>query len=184
MATAVTAADGVDFGALFDQHMADEFVAKSVEATMGTVVTDPVVLHVPTSTGGSGLEDVYGFSRDHFVGTFPDDFTVTSVTRTVGVDRLVDEIIVGFTHDREVPIFLPGVAPTDRAVRIPIVGFADGKVASEHIYWDQASMLVQTVLLDPAGLPVRGVEATAALKAGRADNELAGQPTGPSATTS
>jgi carboxymethylenebutenolidase len=38
------------------------------------------------------------------------------------------------------------------------MGFSDGKVAYEHIYWDQASVLVQIGLLDPALLPVSGVE--------------------------
>lgn len=166
---------GVDYGALFDEHMADEFALRSVEATMSTMTAEPVVLHVPTSMGGRGGPDVERFYRDHFIGTFPDDFAATPVSRTVGAERLVDEMIVSFTHDREVPIFLPGVAATGRTIRIPVVvvvGFADGKVASEHIYWDGASMLVQAGLLDPTGLPVRGAEETTALLAGRADNVL------------
>ena len=39
-----------------------------------------------------------------------------------------------------------------------IVSFEDGKMKSEHLYRDQASALVQLGLLDPAGLPVAGVE--------------------------
>ena len=56
---------------------------------------------------------------------------------------------------------LPGVAPTGRKVLIPtvvVMGFESGKVAYEHIYWDQASVLVQVGLLDPAALPVAGAE--------------------------
>ncbi len=56
---------------------------------------------------------------------------------------------------------LPGVPPTGKRVEIPIVvvvGFRDGKIASEHIYWDQASVLVQVGLLDPDTLPVAGSE--------------------------
>jgi carboxymethylenebutenolidase len=34
----------------------------------------------------------------------------------------------------------------------------DGKIAHEHIYWDQACVLVQLGLLDPAGLPVSGAD--------------------------
>lgn len=34
----------------------------------------------------------------------------------------------------------------------------DGKLSSEHVYWDQASVLVQIGKLDPAGLPIAGVE--------------------------
>jgi carboxymethylenebutenolidase len=53
------------------------------------------------------------------------------------------------------------VAPTGKRVAIPlvvIVHFRGGKLAHEHIYWDQASVLVQLGLLDPSALPVAGVE--------------------------
>jgi carboxymethylenebutenolidase len=52
---------------------------------------------------------------------------------------------------------LPGVPPTERRVKIPlvVVGFRDGKIASEHIYRDQASVLVQVGLLNPDTLPLR-----------------------------
>ena len=66
-----------------------------------------------------------------------------------------------FTHDIEIDWMLPDVAPTGERVEIPlvaIVGFQDGKVAHEHIYWDQASVLVQIGKLDPTGLPVAGME--------------------------
>src|SRR5262249_29685513 len=119
--------------------------------------------------------DVRRFYDGFFIGTFPDDFEVRSLSRTIGADQLVDEMVVSFTHTSDVPIFLPGVEPTRRHVRIPlvaIVAFADDKVASEHLYWDQASLLVQAGLLDPTNLPVRGVEETAALEAGQADNAL------------
>ena len=56
---------------------------------------------------------------------------------------------------------LPGVAPTGRRVEIPLVAivkFRDGKLAHEHIYWDQASVLVQIGLLDASALPVAGIE--------------------------
>jgi len=36
--------------------------------------------------------------------------------------------------------------------------FENGKIAHEHIYWDQASLLVQVGLLDPKMLPAVGVE--------------------------
>jgi carboxymethylenebutenolidase len=88
------------------------------------------------------------------------------LSRTVGDDRVVDEMIVSFTHDREIPAMLPGVAPTGRKVVLPhvaVVGFKDGKIAYEHIYWDQASLLVQIGLLDRAKLPVTGAEQAARL---------------------
>jgi carboxymethylenebutenolidase len=41
---------------------------------------------------------------------------------------------------------------------VVVMGVEDGKVAHEHIYWDQASLLVQVGLLDPEALPVAGIE--------------------------
>ena len=56
---------------------------------------------------------------------------------------------------------LPGVAPTGRRVEVPLVAivrFRDGKLAHEHIYWDQASVLKQIGLLTDESLPVFGAE--------------------------
>ncbi len=56
---------------------------------------------------------------------------------------------------------LPGIEPTGRVVESPMVAvvqFQEDKLAHEHIYWDQASVLVQLGLLDPDGLPIAGVE--------------------------
>jgi carboxymethylenebutenolidase len=41
---------------------------------------------------------------------------------------------------------------------VAIVQFKEDKLVHEHIYWDQASVLVQIGLLDPEGLPIAGVE--------------------------
>jgi carboxymethylenebutenolidase len=41
---------------------------------------------------------------------------------------------------------------------VVIVHFREGKLAHEHIYWDQASVLVQLGLLDSSNLPVAGKE--------------------------
>ena len=151
-----------DLGAVFDAHIKAEFVAMDVEATMATMTSEPYLTHVPTLTGGTGRAEVERFYRDHFVGHWPDDVQVKSVSRTVGRNRVVDELIVSFTHDREMRAFLPGVAPTGRNVVLPhvvVMGFDElGRVAYEHIYWDQASLLVQVGLLDPKLLPVSGAE--------------------------
>jgi carboxymethylenebutenolidase len=96
----------VDFGAAFDERMACEFVRHSAEATMATMTSDPVVLHVPTSSGGSGNEDVCRFYLDYFVDAFPPAVEVSNITRTIGDERLVDELVVSFTHTCEMPIFL------------------------------------------------------------------------------
>ena len=151
-----------DLGALFDAHIKAEFVDKDVAATMATMAPEPYLTHVPTLTGGTGRVQVERFYRDHFVGHWPDDVQVTSLSRTVGQNRVVDELIVSFTHDREMRVYLPGVAPTGRKVMLPhvvVMGFDDvGRVAYEHIYWDQATLLVQVGILDRALLPVSGAE--------------------------
>jgi carboxymethylenebutenolidase len=112
-------------------------------------------------TGGVGVEGVRRFYGDHFIGKWPRDIEITPVSRTLGEEQVVDELVLSFTHDFEMDQLLPGIAPTGRPVRLAfcvVVGFEGGKVAHEHIYWDQASLLVQIGLLDPAGLPVTGAE--------------------------
>jgi len=150
-----------DPAAVFDAHVRAEFVERSVDATMATMTDAPYVTHVPVLTGGHGREEVRRFYERWFVGRWPADTEVTSVSRTVGQGRVIDELIVSFTHDVEMPAILPGVAPTGRKVtlaHVVVMGIVEGKVAYEHIYWDQASLLVQVGLLDPAKLPVVGVE--------------------------
>jgi carboxymethylenebutenolidase len=91
----------------------------------------------------------------------PPDTEMTSVSRTIGEDQLVDEMIFKFTHTILMDWMLPGVAPTGKRVEVPLVAivqFREGKLAHEHIYWDQASVLVQIGLIDPAKLPVAGIE--------------------------
>ncbi len=144
---------------LFDAHVAAEFVAKDADATIATMTDDPTVIHVPTLTGGRGRDELHAFYRDHFIPSWPDDVELVPLSRTVDAARVVDEFIVRFTHSREMPYWLPGIAPTGRAVEVPhvvIMGFERGKVAYEHIYWDQASLLVQIGVLDPERLPVAG----------------------------
>lgn len=151
-----------NLGATADAHMKAEFVDEDVAATMATMTPEPYLTHVPTLTGGTGWAEVESFYRAHFVGHWPDDVEVKRLSRTVGQGRVVDELVVGFTHDREMRAYLPGVAPTNRKVVLPhvvVMGFDEaGRVAYEHIYWDQATLLVQVGLLDPALLPVAGSE--------------------------
>jgi carboxymethylenebutenolidase len=151
-----------DLGATFDAHIKAEFVDRDVAATMATMSAEPYLTHVPTLAGGTGRVEVERFYRDHFVGHWPDDVQVQTVSRTVGQNRVVDELIVSFTHDREMRVYLPGVAPTGRKVVLPhvvVMGFDEaGLVAYEHIYWDQATLLVQAGLLDPSLVPAAGAE--------------------------
>jgi carboxymethylenebutenolidase len=159
-------ADRKRLGAVFDAHTAAEFQTRDIDATMATMGGAPHVTHVPTMTGGHGRDGVRKFYETWFIGKWPKDTVVTPLTRTVGETGLVDEVIVSFTHDCEMPALLSGVAPTGRKVTIPFVvavGFEGDKISYERIYWDQASMLVQLGLLDKAALPVTGAEQMARL---------------------
>jgi len=150
-----------DLAAVWEAHCRYEFETRDVDATMATMVANPYVNHIPTMTGGVGQAELKRFYKNHFIGENPPDTALRPVSRTVGADQLVDEMIFSFTHTREVDWMLPGVAPTGKRVEVPLVAivkFVDGKVAHEHIYWDQASVLVQIGLLDPRGLPVAGAE--------------------------
>jgi carboxymethylenebutenolidase len=150
-----------DLEKLWDEHTKYEFATPDVEATLATMVEDAYVNHVPVMTGGKGKNALRAFYGKEFIPCMPPDFTLTDVSRTVGEDQLVDEMVISFTHTMEMPWLLPGVAPTGRYVEVPLVAivrFRDGKLAHEHIYWDQASVLKQIGLLTDAVLPVFGVE--------------------------
>jgi carboxymethylenebutenolidase len=152
---------GHNIGAVFDEHVAAEFVDLDLEATMATMTDDPYVNHVPVMTGGVGREGVRAFYGAHFIGKWPADVQITPVSRTVGENRVVDELVLSFTHDIEMDQLLPGVAPTGKHVQLAfcvVAGFEGDKLTHEHIYWDQASLLVQVGLIDRAGLPVTGAE--------------------------
>jgi carboxymethylenebutenolidase len=146
---------------LWEEHTAHEFSTRDTARTLATMVDDAYVNHVPVMTGGRGKAELDRFYSTDFIPKMPPDTKLMPVSRTIGEDQLVDEIIFSFTHTLEMPWMLPGVAPTNRHVEVPlvvIVKFRDGKLAHEHIYWDQASVLKQIGLLTDPGLPVFGVE--------------------------
>ena len=146
---------------LWEEHIRDEFATKDTAATLDTMVPNAYVNHIPVLTGGVGREQLREFYSKHFIPKMPPDTEIVPVSRTIGSERLVDEMVFRFTHTIEMDWMLPGVAPTGKRVEcalVVIVHFRDGKLAHEHIYWDQASVLVQLGLLDPAKLPVAGRE--------------------------
>lgn len=150
-----------DLVAKWEAHARAEFETRDADATMATMVAEPYVNNAPTMTGGVGHDQLKRFYKYHFVNANPPDTELKPISRTVGAGQIVDELMVSFTHTREIDWMLPGIAPTGRRVEIPVVAvvrFEGDKVAHEHIYWDQASVLVQLGLLDPEGLPVAGVE--------------------------
>jgi carboxymethylenebutenolidase len=131
------------------------------------MVAEPYVNHVPVMTGGVGQQDLARFYAQHFIPKLPADTRLVPISRIVGGDRVVDEMLFCFTHDVEIDWMLPGVPPTGRYVEVPlvaIVNFRGDKLYHEHIYWDQASVLVQIGLIDPAGLPVAGIETAKKLR--------------------
>ena len=146
---------------MWERHMAAEFADKSIDATMETMSPEPFVNHVPLMTGGVGREAVRHFYSHYFLPGNPPDTDSQPVARTVGEDRLVDELIHKFTHTIEMPWILPGVPPTGKRVEVAIIVvvlFEDGKISGERIYWDQASVLAQVGLLDVGALPAAGIE--------------------------
>ena len=150
-----------DLPALWQEHTDHEFVTRDTEATLATMVEDAYVNHIPVMTGARGKAALRTFYSTDFIPKMPPDTALTPVSRTVGENQLVDEMIFSFTHTEEMPWMLPGVAPTNKFVKIPlvvIVKFRDGKLAHEHIYWDQASVLKQIGLITDPSLPVFGAE--------------------------
>jgi len=150
-----------DLSALFDGHVEREFAEQDVDATMETMVPEPYVHCVPVMTGGVGGQKVRRFYSDHFIKQIPKDANVTRISRTIGKDQVVVELVLSFTHDTQWDYLLPGIPPTGKRVELPhvvVMKFENGKVACERLYWDQASLLVQVGLLDPGNLPVVGVE--------------------------
>jgi len=146
---------------LWEDHVRYEFSTRNAEDTLATMVEDAYVNHIPVLTGGVGRDELREFYSKRFIPQMPPDTEMTPVSRTIGENQLVDEMIFKFTHTIRMEWILPGVAPTGKRVEVPLVAivrFREGKLAHEHIYWDQASVLVQIGLLDPAKLPVTGIE--------------------------
>jgi carboxymethylenebutenolidase len=146
---------------LWEEHVRHEFATHNTEDTLATMVEDAYVNHIPVLTGGVGRHELREFYSKHFIPQMPPDAEMIPISRTIGNNQLVDEMVFKFTHTMRMDWMLPGVAPTGKRVEVPLVAivqFRDGKLAHEHIYWDQASVLVQLGLLNPTGVPVAGIE--------------------------
>lgn len=167
----------------WERHLAYEFTTRDAAATLATMTEDNEVNHVPVMTGGRGREQLLAFYGQCFIPQMPVDTTTTPVCRTVSVSqqRIVDEMIFGFTHDIAMDWMLPGIAPTGCRVEVPLVvviQLRDGLIEWERIYWDQASVLAQLGLLDGARLPVVGRDsARKVLDPSLPSNQLMGRST-------
>ncbi|GAA6615334.1 nuclear transport factor 2 family protein [Scytonema sp. NUACC26] len=147
--------------ALWDEHLRLEFDTHNTEDTLATMVEDAYVNDIPVMTGGVGKSALREFYSKYFIPRMPPDMELTPVSRTIGTNQLVDEMLVKFTHSIQMDWMLPGIAPTLKRVEVAVVAivqFRGDKLAHEHIYWDQASVLVQLGLLDPSTLPVVGID--------------------------
>jgi carboxymethylenebutenolidase len=146
---------------LWEEHVRHEFATHNTEETLATMVEDAYVNHIPVLTGGVGRDELREFYSKRFIPHMPPDTEMIPISRTIGNNQLVDEMLFKFTHTIQMDWMLPGVAPTGKRVEVPLVAivqFREGKLAHEHIYWDQASVLVQLGLLDARSLPIAGVE--------------------------
>ena len=152
---------------VWEEHMKCEFATKNVDDTMVTMIEGGHVNHVPTMTGGQGLAAIRDFYTRFFIPQMPPDTKTTPISRTIGETQIVDEMIFEFTHTVPMDWMLPGIGPTGKRVEVAlvaIIGFREDKVSHEHIYWDQASVLVQLGLLDASRLPVTGRESSAKVR--------------------
>ena len=164
---------------LWEEHVRHEFNTRDHEETLATMVEDAYVNHIPVLTGGVGKDELREFYSKRFIPQMPPDTEMTAISRTIGNDQLVDEMVFKFTHTIRMDWMLPGIAPTGKRVEVALVAivrFREGKLAHEHIYWDQASVLVQLGLLDAGTLPVAGVDsARKALDPSLPSNALMGR---------
>ena len=146
---------------LWDNHTTLEFANKDPEAAIATMTDNPQVVHVPTMIGGRGREELYTFYARHFLNQLPPDLDIVPLSRTIGENRIVDELVVRFTHSIQIDWALPGMAPTNKRIEfamVVIVHFEGDKIAAESIYYDQATVLRQVGLLPDLKLPVLGAE--------------------------
>jgi hypothetical protein len=133
-----------------------KFFTRNLQQTLSAFTTHkiPSVIHGPTLAGGIGAAELKTFYSQRFAN--PPSLKLTLVSRTIGADRVVDEVHMKFKHTHEMPWMLPGVQPTRKTVEVLVVSVVTvrgGKLYHEHVYWDQASVLVQVGLLDPKLVP-------------------------------
>jgi carboxymethylenebutenolidase len=146
---------------LWELHLASEFAHKDTEEALATMTGNPRVTIVPTMIGGQGREEMHTFYSKHFLNQLPPDIEIVPLSRTIGASRIVDELVLRFTHSLQMDWVLPGIAATHKRIEfamVVIVTVEDGKIASENLYWDHATILRQAGLLPDPKLPVLGAE--------------------------
>lgn len=157
----------IDLEKIWEEHTKAEFELHDVDATMATMANEPHLINIPTLMGGAGKQAVRDFYTKYFITQLPKDIRIELISRTVGTNRIVDELILSFTHNTQLDFMLPNIPPTGKYIELPhvvIITFEGDKVLSEHIYWDQACVLEQIGLLDARELPVVGKQAAVKLR--------------------
>jgi carboxymethylenebutenolidase len=145
----------------WEEHLRRAFSSHSADEAIATMVANPLVNQVPVMIGGNGKEELHEFYATYFLPQIPPDTEMVPVSRTIGQGRLVEEMVFRFTHTILIEWMVPGIPPTGKRVEVAmlaVVQFDGDKLAHAHLYWDQASVLVQLGLLQRAGLPVVGAE--------------------------
>jgi carboxymethylenebutenolidase len=153
--------------AVWQQHAYAEFVLKDADAALATMTENPYVFLVASGVGRVGRAAVHEFYANKFLPNIPADLELTSLSQTCGADRIVEEIVMRFTHTIEMEWLLPGVGATGRKAEFALAGvirFETGKIASEHLYWDQATLLSQMGVLDHPMAVAGMVSATGLLR--------------------
>ena len=144
-----------DLDQAWEAHRRALLEHRDLQAALAGLAAEPVITHIPAMTGASGRQAVERFYADQFLPHVPDDLTLSRISRTVDRWRLVDETMVSFTHDRELPWLLPGTEPTFRraeVLAIAVVGFDRTRIRFQRVLWDHATLLGQLVL-NPATAP-------------------------------
>jgi carboxymethylenebutenolidase len=153
---------------VWQQHTYSEFVLRDANAALGTMTENPYVLMVPLAIGGQGRDGVHSFYHNYFLAQLPGDFTPTPISQIIAENVIVEEAVYSLTHNLMMDWMIPGVPPTGKRVELAVVGiikFENGKIASEHLYWDHSSVLAQLGVIDPTQVPVKGAESARTLLA-------------------
>ena len=137
--------------ATWQQHTYAEFVLKDADAAVATMTENPYVFMIASGVARVGRAAVREFYANKFLPNIPPDLEITSLSQTFGNNRIVEEMMMRFTHSIDMSWLLPGLRPTHRRAEFMLaatIQFEAGKVAHEHLYWDQATVLSQMGVLD------------------------------------
>ena len=128
---------------LRDRFCSDLFDRRDADAAAAAVAPGGSIEEIPSGAGGTGIDEVRRYLCEEFVPHLPADLTRTRVSRTLDSRKLVDEVEFTFTHDRELPWLLPGVAPTGRratVLAVSVVRIRQNRIDSLRTLWDEAGL--------------------------------------------